>query len=105
MLAAERIKFDGGLPKRHLDAIDKLKPGSFDHIALELSGNPLGLQRDELVFEKSSGPRTAALLANMAGAPLAMVSVGGRFGRELMRKGDKAAVEFAVEWLAGDVWR
>jgi monoamine oxidase len=100
LLAAERIKFDGGLPKRHLDAIDKLKPGSFDHIVLELSGNPLGLQRDELVIEKSSGPRTAALLANMSGTPLAMVSVGGRFGRDLIAKGDKAAVEFAVEWLA-----
>ncbi len=99
LLAAERIKFEGGLPKRQLDAIDKLKPGSFDHIVLELSGNPLGLQRDDLVFEKSTGPRTAALLANMGGTSLSAVSVGGRFGRELMAKGDKAALEFAVEWL------
>ena len=52
VLASERIKFDGGLPKRQLDALEKLKLGSFDHIALELPGNPLGLQRDDLVFEK-----------------------------------------------------
>jgi hypothetical protein len=64
-----------------------------------LPGNPLGLQRDDLVFEKSSGPRTAALLANVSGTPLSVVTVGGRFGRELVSKGEKAAVEFAVEWL------
>jgi len=38
-----------------------LKLGSLDHIALDLPGNPLGLQRDDLVFEKASGIRTAAL--------------------------------------------
>ena len=30
-----------------------------------------------------------------------MVSVGGKFGRELGEQGDKAMVEFAVEWLTG----
>ncbi len=100
LLAAERIKLEGGLPKRQADAVEKLKLGSLDHIALELPGNPLGLQRDDLVFEKSSGPRTAALLANVSGTPLSVVTVGGRFGRELVAKGEKAAVEFAVEWLS-----
>ena len=98
---SDRIKFDGGLPKRQQDALEKLKLGSFDHIALELTGNPLGLQRDDLVFEKSSGPRTGALLANVGGSPLSVVSVGGKFGRDLAEQGDKAMVEFAVEWLSG----
>jgi monoamine oxidase len=97
----DRIKFDGGLPKRHQDAFEKLKLGYFDHIALELAGNPLGLQRDDLVFEKSSGPRTGSLLANVGGTPLSVVSVGGRFGRDLAEQGDTAMVEFAVEWLTG----
>lgn len=78
LLAAGRIRFAGDLPKRHADALDKLKLGSFDHIALELPGNPLGLQRDDLVFEKSSGPRTGALLANLAGTSISIVEVGGR---------------------------
>ena len=60
-----------------------------------------GLQRDDLVFEKSSGPRTAALLANVSGTSLSLIEVGGRFGRELAAQGDKAMVDFAVEWLAG----
>src|SRR5262249_35637313 len=91
LLAAGRLKFEEGLPRRHAEAIDKLRPGSLDHIALEFSGNPLGLQRDDLVFEKSSGPRTAALLANVSGTPLSVVTVGGRFGREVIGKGEKNA--------------
>jgi monoamine oxidase len=101
ILLSDRIKFDGGLPKRQLDALEKLKLGSFDHVALELSGNVLGLQRDDLVFEKSSGPRTAALLANVGGSPLSVVEVAGRFGRDLTAQGETAMVEFAVEWLTG----
>src|SRR6185295_1880038 len=30
-----------------------------------------------------------------------VVSVGGKFARELAEQGDKAMVEFAVEWLSG----
>lgn len=101
VLAEGKIAFAPDLPKRQLDALAKLKLGSFDHVAFELIGNPLGLQRDDLVFEKAAGPQTAALLGNVSGTPLAMVSIGGRFGRELSEKGDKAMVDFAAEWLTG----
>jgi monoamine oxidase len=100
VLASDRIKFDKGpLPKRQLDAVMALKLGSLDHIALDLPGNPLGLQRDDLVFEKASGTRTAALLANISGTSLSVIEVGGKFGRELMTQGDLASVDFAVGWL------
>jgi monoamine oxidase len=100
VIMAGTVKIDREWPKRHLDAASKLKLGSYDHIALELVGNPLGLQRDDLVFEKAANARTAALLANVSGTPLALVEVGGRFGRELSAQGDLAMIEFAVEWLA-----
>src|SRR5205823_2392096 len=101
VLTSGRIKFEPDLPKRQLEAASKLKLGSYDHIALEIAGNPLGLQRDDLVFEKANSTRTAALLANVSGSSLALVEVGGKFGRELSAKGDTAMVDFAVEWLAG----
>jgi monoamine oxidase len=101
VLASGKIRFDRDLPKRHLDAIGRLNLGSFDHIAFEFAGNPLGLQPDDLVFEKAIGPRTAALLANISGTSLSLVDVGGRFGRDLAAQGERAMVEFAVEWLAG----
>jgi hypothetical protein len=44
-----------------------LKLGSYDHVALELPDNPLGLRTDELVFEKSDSTRTAAIFANVSG--------------------------------------
>jgi monoamine oxidase len=101
VLLDNRIKFEPELPRRYLDALERLSLGSYDHIALELPGNPLGLQRDEVVFEKSSSARTAAILANISGTNLCTVDVGGKFGRELAAQGEAAMVAFALDWLAG----
>ncbi len=103
VLAAGKIKFDPDPPKRHLDAINSLRLGSYDRIVLELPNNPLGLDRDDLVFEKAQGPRTAAVLANVAGSPLVTVDVGGKFGRDLAAQGDAAMTAFALDWL-GDLF-
>jgi monoamine oxidase len=100
MLTGDKIEFIPPLPKRQLDAAAKLSLGSLDHIALEIPGNPLLLQQDDLVFEQSNGARTAALLANVSGTSLHIVEVGGEFGRALSAKGEAAMVDFAGEWLA-----
>jgi monoamine oxidase len=101
VLGSDRLKFFPELPKRQLDAIERLRPGSYDHVALELPGNPFGLERDGVVLEKSDSSRTAALLANISGTALCTVEVAGRFGRELASAGDKAMIAFAIDWLAG----
>jgi monoamine oxidase len=101
VLASGKIRFSPELPKRQLDACDKLSLGSYDRIILELPGNPLGLQRDDLMFEKAENQRTASLLANTGGSTLAFVDVGGKFGRDLAAQGDRAMKGFAVEWLTG----
>jgi monoamine oxidase len=101
VITSGAIKLDREWPRRHFDAAAKLALGSYDHIAVELVDNPLGLQHDELVFEKAANRQTAALLANVSGTPLALVEVGGRFGRELSQKGGPAMVDFAIEWLTG----
>jgi monoamine oxidase len=100
LLSAEKIVFKPELPRRHLDAAAALTLGSYDHIALEMPGNPLNLQRDELVFEKSSNRQTAALLANVSGTSLHLVEVAGDFDRDLSAKGKAAMVEFARDWVA-----
>lgn len=100
VLAAAKIKFVPDLPKRQLDAVNNLKLGSYDRVMLELKGNPLGLDRDELVYEKADGIRTAGMLANVGGTPIAMVDVGGKFGRDLAAKGTAAMIAFATDWLA-----
>jgi monoamine oxidase len=100
VLTSDQIEFIPPLPKRPLDAAAKLALGSYDHIALEMPGNPLGLQRDDMVLEQSNGTRAAALLANVSGTGLHLVEVGGQFGRELAAKGEAAMVDFAGEWLA-----
>jgi len=99
VLTAGNIKFTPDLPKRQLDAAAKLGLGSYDRIALLLPGNPLGLERNDVLIEQSNSTRTALLLANIGGSSLCSIDVAGSFGRELSAQGEKAMVAFAVEWL------
>ena len=99
VLASGAIKFAPDLPKRAVDAAARLGLGSYDHIALQLSGNPLGLARDDILIEQSNSTRTALLYANMGSSSLCSIDVGGSFGRDLSAQGEAAMVAFAVEWL------
>jgi monoamine oxidase len=99
VLTAGNIKFTPDIPKRQLDAASKVSLGSYDRIALQMPGNPLGLARDEVIIEQSNSTRTALLFANMEGSSLCAVDVGGAFGRDLSSQGEAAMVAFAVEWL------
>jgi monoamine oxidase len=101
VLMSDKLKFEPELPRRYLDAIEKLRLGSYDHIALELPGNPLVLQRDELVFEKAGSARTAAILANISGTALCTIEVAGKFGADLAASGEPEMVSFALDWLTG----
>jgi len=101
VLAAGKIKFAPDLPKRQLDAVAKLRLGSHDHVALELTGNPLGLRADELAFEKTESKQTAAIFANVSGSTLCVIDVAGNFGRDLSAKGEAAMIDFAINWLTG----
>jgi monoamine oxidase len=99
VIAADKIEFEPDLPKATLDAANSLALGSYDHVGLLIPGNPFGLQRDDLVFEQSSGARTAALLGRVGGTDLHVVEVAGNFGRELSEKGEAAMLAFAIQWL------
>ena len=78
VLMSGKIRFAPDLPKRHLDAASKLSLGSYDHIALELPSNPLGLQRDDFVIEKSDSDQTAVLLANIGNSSCAAPAIRAR---------------------------
>jgi monoamine oxidase len=99
VLAAGNIRFTPEIPKRQLDAAAKLSLGSYDRIAVQLPGNPLGLARDDVIIEQSKSTRTALLTANIWGSSLCTIDVAGSFGRDLSGQGEKAMIAFAVEWL------
>ncbi len=101
VLASRKINFQPGLPARHAEAIGKLALGSYERVAIEFAGNPLGLQSDELVFEKAAHPRTAALLANVSGSRLSVIDVAGKLAADLAEDGEAALTTFAVDWLSG----
>jgi monoamine oxidase len=98
VLAANKIQFSPELPRSHSDALGRLKLGTLDHIAFELPGNPLGLNPNDLVFEKANGPRTAAVYAG--GNNLVVVTIGGKFAADLSARGENDMAEFALNWLA-----
>ena len=100
LLSSDKIKFIPDLPKRQQDAIGKLRLGNYEHIALELPGNPLGFASDDLIYEKCKSTRTAAILGNVSGTALCVVEVGGTFGRELAQHGAETMADFAIDWLA-----
>ena len=99
VLASGNIKFAPDIPKRTLDAAAKLGLGSYDHIALQMPGNPLGLARDDILIEQSTSGRTALLYANIGSSSLCSIDVGGTFGRDLSAQGEAAMIAFAIEWL------
>jgi monoamine oxidase len=99
VLTSGALKFTPDLPKRTLDAASKVSLGSYDHIVLQLPGNPLGLSRDDVVIEQAKDARTAFMIANMGGSSLCSIDVAGAFGRDLSAQGEPAMVAFAVEWL------
>jgi monoamine oxidase len=101
VLTSGKIRFAPELSKRQIDALAALKLGTYERIALELPGNPLRLQRDDLVFEKAASSSTGALLANASDTPLHYVDVGGKFAEALSARGRDAMTTFAVEWLSG----
>jgi monoamine oxidase len=100
VLSAGKIEFSPHLPARSLDAIAKLRLGSYDRVGLELRNNPLGLRSDELVFEKSKDKRTAVMLGRVSGTTLCTVDVAGDFGREVAAKGETEMIAFALDWLS-----
>jgi monoamine oxidase len=100
VVASGGLRFAPDLGHRQTDAFGRMSLGSYDHIALELVGNPLGLESDDLFFEKSANTHTAAVLANIGGTSLCTIDVAGAFGRDLSAQGEAAMIAFASDWLA-----
>ena len=99
-MLSDDIEFIPPLPKSVKGALGNLPLGSLDHVALDMPGNPLNLQKDDLVFEQATSTKTAALHANVSGTGLHVVTVGGSFGRDLSAKGEAAMLDFATAWLS-----
>jgi monoamine oxidase len=100
VLAAGSIAFEPELPASFGEAVRALSLGHYEQIGLEIPGNPLDLDKDDVVFEQAAGTRTAALLGNIGGTSLCTVNVGGALARDLGRDGEAAMTSFAAEWLA-----
>jgi monoamine oxidase len=101
VLASGKIRFRPNLPGAYASAFEKLKLGSYDRVALTFNSNPLGLDANEVVFERVSTTNTAALFANVHGTRLSLLTLAGHGGAELADKGENAMTDFAIDWISG----
>ena len=99
VLASGKINFRPSLPVKYAEAINKLKLGSCDRVAIELADNQLGLPTDEILFEKAADHHTAAAHTNFMGSRLCYVQLGGKTCAGLADEGEAALTAFAVDWL------
>jgi len=100
VLASGKIRFRPNLPGAYASAFEKLKLGSYDHVALAFNGNPLGLAANAVVFERVYNTKTAALFAHVHGTPLSLLTLAGHSGAELADKGESAMTDFAIDWIS-----
>jgi monoamine oxidase len=101
LVAAGRIKFKPNLPAPQVRAFETLKLGSYDRVAIEFTGTLAGLDGNEVVFEKVGDGKPAALLANLHGTRLAVLSLCGKTAADLSAEGEKAMLDFAIDWVTG----
>lgn len=94
VLASGAIRFAPGLPDATERAFHDLPLGSYNHIVLQLEGDPFELKDDTMVGYSGVGG-TAGLLINAGGGGLTYFDVAGDFGASLTALGDAAMVEFA----------
>jgi monoamine oxidase len=99
VLAKGAIRFGPNLPQKTERAIHDLPLGSYNHIVLQMSGNPFEVEEDTMLCYAGNGG-TAGLLVNAGGSGLTYFDVAGDFGADLTRQGEDAMVEFARAGIA-----
>jgi monoamine oxidase len=99
VLASGAIRFTPGLPQDKAQAIDDVPMGLLTKIALQFDGSRFGLgESDFLTYAvPDTVPAEACyFLTFPTGHDVIVGFVGGRFGWDLSREGQAAAVDFAL---------
>jgi monoamine oxidase len=106
VLASGAIRFAPALPGWKAAAIADVPMGCLAKIGLRFDGARLGLPENAYLAQAVAGPLPAeacCFLTFPTGHDYIVGHVGGRFGREVVREGTAAAVDFALATLAGMV--
>jgi monoamine oxidase len=99
VIASGLMRFTPDLPPVYSEAAHGLSLGHYNHVALELPGNPLGVERDAQILVRTTGTAQLGFLANVAGSDLCLADPGGSFAADLEAAGEAAAVAAATDLL------
>ena len=95
---ADGIRFDPALPATHLSALGHLRGGALTKVALALDGERFDLPSPSDLFEIRSG---FVFECFPYGRDLVIATIGGQPARDMIGKGEAAAVAYATDVLAG----
>lgn len=105
VLAAEVIRFDPPLEAVHLNAIDGIRMGHYNHNTLQLAPGALPVKPDtwltyRITEEKDGALQGGGFLCDAGGSGLTYFETSGSFARELESAGEAEAIAFATDTLA-----
>lgn len=105
VLAAEVIRFDPPLEPRHLNAIDGIRMGHYNHNVLQLAPGALPVKPDtwltyRIPEERDGAPQGGGFLCDAGGSGLTYFETSGSFARALEAAGEAEAIAIATETLA-----
>lgn len=98
VLAAGRIALSPGLPGSVTKALQHVRLGDVEKIALEVTGRPFDGMSDTTI-RVAEGSQGFFAEIHPYGRPLIVTHVSGPLGRELSGSGDKAAGDFITDRL------
>lgn len=97
VLKAGRIRFVPTLPADHLRALDGMRMGALSKIALRFREEKFGFAAHQFLAEIGDPRRAITFEAWPFDSELVVATFGGDYARGLARKGEKAAVEEALD--------
>jgi len=97
MLAAEKIAISPRLPDWKIEAIEAVKMGSYNHVALLFDRDVFGLGPDRYAGRVADPTPKGAFLTNISGSNLVFMWTGGSVSRDLEKAGEAAAIEAGME--------
>lgn len=106
VLAEDVIRFDPPLEADRRTALDLITMGDYNHTALLFRPGTLPVRHDtwlrtRIEADEAGVPRGGDFLCDISGTGLTSFETSGSFSRALQEAGPKAAIDHALETLAG----
>lgn len=99
VVASGAIRFTPPLPDSHQRALEGLKLGYYNHIAVQLKPGTVDIEPDTIAMPLKTGRETMGVLAHASGTHVFYCDPAGRYAEALEAAGPEAAKAAAIDEL------